>query len=316
MPAASSSTATLTKPRPALRTVRHSSLRREWPQIAAITPAALLLGLFFIVPAIWAGYASLTDRALLGFGAQETQFIGLDNYRRLRDTPDLGKFVRNTIVFVIGSAVIGQTGLGFLLALLIDHARTRAARLGSVAYAAVLVAWVSPPAFAGAIWGDIFAYRHGALNAALRALGLGRVDMLGEHPMLAVTLADIWRGTAFAMIIFLGALQTIPRGVHEAARLDGASAFQRLRDHTIPLLSHIGAIVLTMTTITTMGAFMLILLLTNGDPAYQTETLALFAFHSAFSTYEIGFGASISVVLLMLNLILAAIYLRIARVAP
>ena len=155
-------------------------------------------------------------------------------------------------------------------------------RLGSVAYAAVLVAWVSPPAFAGAIWGDIFAFRHGVLNAALGSIGLGRVDMLGEHPMLAVILADVWRGTAFSMIIFLGALQTIPRGVHEAARLDGASAFQRLRDHTIPLLSHIGAIVLTMTTITTMGAFMLILLLTNGDPAYQTETLALFAFHARF----------------------------------
>ena len=292
---------------------RAPAMRRQLPRQIMIMPAAVLLALFFVGPALWAVYSSLTDRALIGFGAAETEFIGFDNYRRLWNNPDFPIFVRNTVVFVVGSAIVGQTGLGLLLALLIDHARSRRAVLGPIAYAAVLVAWITPPTLAGAIWGNIFEYRHGVLNSSLRAVGLDRVDMLTDHPMLSVIIADVWRGTAFAMVIFLGALRTIPPTIHEAARVDGANAWSRFRDHTLPLVSQLGVIVLVTTTITTMGSFLLILILTNGGPSYQTETMMLFAYHSAFSGYEIGFGAAISMVMLAINLLLAALFLRIAR---
>jgi multiple sugar transport system permease protein len=293
---------------------RRSALRRELPRLVMIMPSAALLALFFVGPALWAVYSSLTDRALLGFGAAETEYIGLDNYRRLWNNPDLPKFVRNTAVFVVGSAIVGQTGLGLLLALLIDHARSRKAVFGPFAYAAVLVAWISPPTLAGAVWGNIFEYRNGVLNSSLRAVGLDRVDMLTDYPMLSVIIADVWRGVGFAMVIFLGALRTIPRTIHEAARVDGANSWRRFRDHTLPLVSHLGMIVLMTTTITTMGSFLLILILTNGGPSYQTETMMLFAYHSAFSGYEIGFGAAISMVMLAINLLFGTLYLRIARV--
>jgi multiple sugar transport system permease protein len=292
---------------------RHSSLRRELPRLAAITPAAVLLSLFFVGPALWAVYASLTDRTLIGIGAQDTSFIGLDNYRRLWDDPDFIKILRNTMMFVVGSAVIGQTGLGLLLALLINQAR--GSRLAGLAYAAVLVAWISPPTFAGSIWGSIVDPKHGTLNQVLSAFGLPKVAMLDNHAMLLVVIADVWRGTAFAMIIFLGALQTIPPQIYEAARVDGANAWRRFRDHTLPMIGHLCAIVLMTTTITTMGSFLLIVILTNGEPGKGTETIALYAFHRAFSTYLIGYGAAISVVMLGLNLLFAAAYLRIARVS-
>ncbi len=293
---------------------RMKAYRREAPLLAALTPAALLLAVFFVVPAVWAIGTSLTDRALLGIGATDTRFIGLDNYRRLWTNPDFPKFARNTVVFVAGSAVIGQTGLGLALALLLDHAKTQRSRLAPLAYAAVLVAWITPPTMAGAIWGAIFAYRHGPLSNLLTAVGLPRVDMLADHPMLAVIVADAWRGTAFAMVVFLGALQTVPSSIYEAARIDGANAWHRFRDHTLPLVSHLTVVVLLMTTIVTTGSFLLILILTNGDPGYQTETIALFAYHRAFGVYEIGFGSAVAVVMLALNLIFAAVYLRIARV--
>ncbi len=293
---------------------RMKAYRREAPLLATLTPAALLLAVFFVVPAVWAIGTSLTDRALLGIGATDTRFIGLDNYRRLWSNPDFPKFVRNTVVFVVGSALIGQTGLGLALALLLDHAKTQSARLAPLAYAAVLVAWIIPPAMAGAIWGTIFEYRHGPLNNLLTAVGLPRVDMLADHPMLAVIVADAWRGTAFAMVIFLGALQTVPGSIYEAARIDGANAWHRFRDHTLPLVSQLMVIVLLMTTIVTTGSFLLILIMTNGDPGYQTETIALFAYHRAFGPYEIGYGSAISMVMLALNLLFAAVYLRIARV--
>lgn len=293
---------------------RHVALRREWRHLLMIVPAGAILLLFFVIPAGWALWTSLTDRALLGFGAMETRFIGLDNFRFLFGTPDLPKIIRNTLVFVAGTAIVGQTMLGFALALLLHLGRRRRSRLVPVAYAAVLVAWISPPAFAGTIWAAVLAYPDGVLNAAQRALGIEPVSMLWEYPMLSVVMAESWRGAAFPMVIFLGALQTVPGMLYEAAELDGAGAWRRFRDITLPLMSHLLAIVLLMTTITAMGSFLLIAILTNGEPGYGTETIALLAFHRAFGTYEIGSGAAIAVLMLSLNLVFAVIYLRIARV--
>jgi len=289
-------------------------LRNNTPYLLLTLPAAAILALFFVAPALWAVYISLTDKALLGFGATGTHFIGLDNYRALADIADFRKFVWNTIVFVVGSAIIGQTGLGLALALLLHHATGRGYRLSHLAYAAVLVAWISPPVFAGSVWGGIFEYRHGLFNTALGKIGLGPIDMLGQYPMLSVVIADVWRGTAFAMVIFLGALQTVPKTIYEAARVDGAGPWQRFWDQTLPSLRHVVALVLLTTTLVTMGSFLLILILTNGDPGYQTETIALFAYHRAFVQYEIGFGAAISVLMLLMNLLFASFYLYLARV--
>jgi multiple sugar transport system permease protein len=276
-------------------------------------PATLFLSLAFVIPAVWAIYTSMTSFALTDFGAASPQFVGLDNYRRLLNNPDFPKFLRNTLVFVIGAAVVGQTIGGLLVALLIHHGQRQSRRLAAAAFGAVLLAWVCPPTLAGFIWGGIFDFRNGLLNTVLTSIGLGRIDMLGSHAMLSIILVESWRGLAFAMIIFLGALQTIPSQIYEAARLDGTTAWQRFWDQTLPSLRHVAALVLLMTTIVTMGSFLMILILTNGDPAYQTETIALNAYHTAFAFFEIGYGAAISVVMLAINLVFAAIYLRLAR---
>jgi multiple sugar transport system permease protein len=288
--------------------------RREAPHVALILPAFVILLLFFVIPAGWAVWTSLTDRALLGIGAQETRFVGLANFRQLWNNPDFLKILWNTVVFVGSAAVLGQTALGFTLALLLEHARRAGSRLVPVAYAAVLVAWITPPAFAGAIWGTVYDPRHGVLTEVQHRLGLEPIQMLAEYPMLAVIIAESWRGVALPMVIFLGALRTLPPAVFEAAEVDGAGPWRRFSDMTLPLMGHIMAIVLMVTTIAAMGSFLLIQILTNGGPGYQTETIALFAFHRAFVTYEIAFGAAIAVVMLALNLIFAGIFLRIARV--
>jgi len=282
--------------------------RQNAPYILATLPAAFILGLFFVAPELWAIWLSLTDRSI----ATQTHFVGFDNYRLLWRNPDLSKFIGNTVVFVAGSAIIGQTGLGLALALLIDHATKRRHPLSHLAYAAVLVAWIMPPVFAGNVWGSIFGFRHGLLNTLLRDAGAGRVDLLGQHAMLAVIIADVWRGTAFAMVVFLGALRTVPAALHEAARVDGASSWRQFVDQTLPSIRLAVAVVLVMTTIVTTGSFLLILILTNGDPGYRTETLALFAYHRAVEQYEVGSGAAISVLMLGFNLVFAAVFLRVA----
>jgi multiple sugar transport system permease protein len=282
------------------------------PYVVAITPAAILLSAFFIFPALWVVYTSTTSLSLTNFAAG-AQFVGLDNYRRLWNNPDFWKFVKNTVVFTVGAAMIGQTIGGLLIALLIHHAQIHKHKLAPVAFTAVLLGWICPPTLAGFIWGGIFDYRNGMLNTVLQFLHLPRVDMLGDFPMFSVILVESWRGVAFALIIFLGGLQSIPNQVYEAASIDGATAWMRFKDQTLPALRHVIALVLLVTTITTIGSFLMILILTNGDPAYATETIALHAYHQAFTLFDIGYGAALSVVMLVISLFFALFYLRLAR---
>jgi len=287
--------------------------RRNGAYVVALTPATLLLALFFVAPALWAAYASLTNRALTGIDAANPRFVGLDNYRRLLDDPDFVTVVVNSLVFVVGSAMLGQFVLGLALALLLDHAEGRGYRLTAVAYGSVLLAWVNPTTIAGFQWVAMFDFYFGSLNRALAAVGLPGVNWLGEAPMLSVVLVNVWRGTAFAMLIFLGALRTIPTQLHEAARVDGAGAWRRFWDHTLPSLRQVAVLVLFSVTISTFGTFILIQTLTNGGPGIRTETIALYAYHAAFRAYEIGYGSTIAVVMLLINVIFAVVYLRASR---
>ena len=289
------------------------ALRRNASYLAGLTPATLLLALFFVGPSLWALYTSLTNKALVGIDAARPRFVGLGNYERLFSDPDFATVILNSILFVVGSAIIGQFVLGLLLALLLDHAERRRYRLATLAYAAVLLAWVNPTVIAGFLWVAMYDYYYGSLNTGLALLGLGAVDWLGRFPMLAVIIANIWRGTAFTMLIFLGALKTIPSEIYEAARVDGANAWRRFWDHTVPSLRPIAALTLLSITMSTFGTFILIQTLTNGGPGTATETIALYAFHEAFRSYAIGYGSTIAVVMLALNAAFAIVYLRWSR---
>jgi multiple sugar transport system permease protein len=281
--------------------------------LAGLTPAAILLALFFVGPALWALVASFTNRALVGIDAANPRFVGLGNYQHLFGDPDFARVIINSVVFVIGSAIIGQFLLGLGLALLLDHAERRGFIATNVVYAVVLLAWVNPTIIAGFLWVAMFDYYNGSLNVGLTHLGVGPVDWFGQAPMLSVIIANIWRGTAFTMLIFLGALRTIPSDIYEAARVDGANALRRFWDHTLPLLRPIAALTLLSITMATFGTFIVIQTLTNGGPALQTEVIALYAFHEAFQAHAVGYGSTIAVVMLGLNLIFAVLFLRWSR---
>lgn len=292
---------------------RISSWKRNRAYVLGLTPAAILLAIFFLAPAGWALYSSLTNRALVGIDAANYRFIGLDNYRRLMEDPDFFQVIRNSIVFVIGSAMIGQFILGLAMAVLIDFSEKRGYKIALLGYAAVLLAWVNPTVIAGFQWTAMFDFYYGTLNRTMNAVGLPSVNWIGDYPMLSVIIVNVWRGTAFAMMIFLGALKTIPPYIYEAARIDGATGWQAFWDHTLPNLRHIMMIVLLSLTISTFGTFLLIQTLTNGGPGIQTEVIALFAYHTAFTGYEIGYGSAIALVMLVLNLVFGMIYIRVSR---
>jgi multiple sugar transport system permease protein len=284
------------------------------PYIVALLPAAGLAALFFLGPALWAVYASFTNMALVGIDAANPRVVGFDNYARLFKDPDFFAVVRNSVVFVVGSAVIGQFVLGLGLALLLDHAQGRGLRGGNLVYAAVLLAWVNPTLIAGFLWAAMFDFYFGTLNTALKAVGLPPQNWLGNQAMLSIIVANVWRGTAFTMLIFLSGLKTIPAEIYEAARVDGAGAWRRFWDHTLPNLKYIALLALMNITIATLGAFVLILGLTGGGPGMQTEVIALYAYHTAFQSREIGYGSAIAMVMLIVNFVFAGLYLKFFRV--
>jgi multiple sugar transport system permease protein len=170
-----------------------------------LLPAVLLLLLFFAGPVLWSCYAAFTDQALSGPGAQHPQFIGLDNFRRMWNDPTFIQSIVLTIVFVVGSAVIGQNVLGLIIALLLR----RSSRVVQASVSLVVVgAWVMPEIVAAFCW-YAFLNRGGSLNHWLHSIGLSQ-NWLYTAPMFAVILANVWRGTAFSMMVYSAALSDIP----------------------------------------------------------------------------------------------------------
>lgn len=292
---------------------RYRGWRRNRAHLLGLMPATILLSLFFIAPAVWAIRASFTNRALVGLDARHPRWVGLDNYRFLLNDPDFLHVLKNSVVFVVGSALLGQFLVGLAIALLIDHGESRGYRMTPVVYGSVVLAWVNPTLIAGFLWVAMFDFYYGSLNRTLGLVGIGPVSWLGTAPMLAVIVVNIWRGSAFVMMIFLGALRTIPTQIYEAARVDGAGSWRRFWDHTLPSLRHVATLALLSITISTFGTFILIESLTNGGPGIQTEVLALYAYHTAFRNHQIGYGSTIAVVMLGINLLFALVYLRAAR---
>jgi multiple sugar transport system permease protein len=288
-------------------------VKRSYYLLLGIMPAAILIFLFFVVPAIWGIYVSFTNMALVGKAARHLQFVGFQNYLRLfHDSAFLTSLI-NSIWYVIGSAISGQFFLGLGLALLLEYTNRKNIKGGNIVYAVVVLAWLTPALVSGFEWGAMYNYYYGSLNTILRMIGFQRVNWLGNYPMLAVVVANICQGTAFSVMIFNSALKTIPKELYEAARIDGASYWKSIRYITLPLIKKIAVIDLITITMSTFSGFLLIMTITNGGPGMATTTLSLYAYQTAFRNFRIGFGSSISVVLLVIDLIFGLVYLKILK---
>ncbi|RKX53901.1 MAG: sugar ABC transporter permease [Thermotoga sp.] len=288
-------------------------VKRSYYLILGFLPAAVLIALFFITPAIWGVYSSLTNMALVGKAARHLQFIGFQNYFRLFRDDAFFTSIINSVKYVIGSAIIGQFLLGFVLALLLEYTESKGVKGGNVVYGVVMLAWLTPALVSGFEWGAMYDFYYGTLNNILKIFGLSKINWLGKVPMLSVIIANIWQGTAFSMMIFDSALKTIPPELYEAAKMDGASHWQSIRYITLPLIKNIAVIDLISVTMATFGAFLMIMTITSGGPGMKTTTMSLYAYRSAFENFRIGYGCSISMVLLVINLIFGFTYLKVLK---
>lgn len=282
--------------------------------VGFLTPALALLGVFTIWPAVWAIYQSFTNKALTGFEARNTHFVGLQNYTRLLGDPDFHSSMLRTFAFVLLSAVVGQTIFAFAIAyLMADRPRWR---LGfTPLFAAVfLLPLAVPEAVAALLWASTAnGTKEGLVNRGLGLVGIGPVNWLQAHAFETVTVVNIWRGIPFAMVLFAAAIESIPRTTLEAGLIDGASAWQQLRRVVLPILRPQILTFLMLTTITTFGIFGLVFFLTRGGPGNATEIIGIYIYQRAFQFFQIGLGSAAGVLLLVVLLVLGAYYVWLMR---
>lgn len=257
-------------------------------------------------PIIYSLYGSLTNRALTGPRAASPEFVGLDNYVDLFGSADFWNSLVLTVIFVLASAVIGQNVLGMLLAVLM---RSSAGPVKSIVSGIVVLAWVLPEIVAAFAMYAFFA-KDGTLNVFLGWFGMENTAWLYYFPMLSVIIANIWRGSAFSMLVYSAALAEVPPDLMEAATIDGASAWQRFARVTIPVIRRSISTNLLLTTLQTLGVFTLIWVMTGGGPGTASATLPVLAYQEAFKFAQVGYGTAIATVTLLIGAVFSIIYIR------
>jgi multiple sugar transport system permease protein len=279
--------------------------------VGFLAPSLILLLVFVVAPVVWAVALSFSDWKLTGPGAQHPQFVGLANYGRLAGSAQFADAFRRTAVFTIFSAILGQFVIGLLAALFLHRRDVRLKWLWS---GAILLPLIVPETVAAFAWASMLESSElGTVNRVVAVAGIPPIAWLQDNAMLSIIIVNIWRGIAFAMILFAAALEGVPAEVTEAAVVDGANPWQLLRRITLPLIRHAIVLYMLLTTIGTVTVFGLIYFLTRGGPGGDTTTLSIFIYERAFRFFEIGLGSAASVIMLGFVLAIGLIYVRLLR---
>ena len=284
--------------------------RRAWPWLL---PLAFVLAVVLVYPMLEIIRLSFTDSSLV---SGEPYSYTLDGYRSLIRGDDFRHTLGITFVFVLASTVF-QILFGFGAALLVNAAERRGVRGTVVTRTAVLTAWAVPGVIIGVIWSLLYGEsQSGILNYGLSLVGFsGHIPFLSDPnvALVSVIVANVWRGTALSMILCYAGLKTISADLYDAARIDGANGPQTLRRITIPIMRPILTTTLVLVVVETFNTFDMVLSLTGGGPGEATQVLALNIYDQIFRQLNVGRGAAIAVVLMLINLAMIAVYLRVVE---
>ncbi len=176
----------------------------------------------------------------------------------------------------------------------------------------VVGAWILPEIVASFAAYAFFG-KDGTANAILGLVGIDGPSWLYSLPMLSVIIANVWRGTAFSMLVYSAALNDVPLEIIESAEVDGASGWQRLVRITLPMIRRSISTNLMLTTLQTLSVFTLIYVMTGGGPGTNSSTLPILAYQEAFSFGQLGFGTAIALILLLVGALFSLVYIRALR---
>ena len=266
-----------------------------------LLPVFVALGSVSVYPILNGVWLSLTNTSLV---TQENDFVGLANYATLLGDESFWNAWRHTMVFTFASTLL-ETILGLGMALLLYEPFIGR----SVVRAAMLVPWAMPTVVTSKMFGWLFDGQYGVINYMLRSVGLidENINWYGsvEHALGTIIIADVWKTTPFMALLLLAGLQTVPNSLTEAARMDGARAWQTFWFVRLPLLVPTLLIAGMFRALDAFRVFDLVYVLTGGGPADSTETLSTLSYKVLFSTLQFGYGSALSTAMFVTETIIA-----------
>jgi len=287
--------------------------RRTWLRwrfaYLVLLPTLILFTYLRVFPTAWAFVMSFFEWGLV---KPAEKFVGLDNYSNLLSDKNFQTALFNTTVFAFATTILSVVLAIALAAVLARGVRGRTGGLIELLYfAPVLVPMV--PVTLG--WREIFNYNHGVLNSFLGIFGINRVPWLSDPTMalVAVIILSVWKQVGYNMIILIVGMRVIPRVYDEAAAVDGASAWQRFRHITMPLLAPVTLFVIVITTIASYNVFTQVYVLASdvqGAPGRLVRVIVYDLFENGFRFFKMGYASAEAVYLFLIILVLTLIQFR------
>jgi multiple sugar transport system permease protein len=287
--------------------VRDSENRQAYVLVVPVVAAITLL---VIAPIIWGIAISFTNTKVIG--ANTSYAFTLDAYVRALGDRNIWRLFKVTAIFTLGT-VIGSLVLGLSAALILNmNVPGRA-----VARALIIVPWAVPHVAAALVWEWMLNPNYGLIGYATLGLGLsgGHVNWLSNTTtaLPALIVVNVWKTYPFAMVVLLAALQGVRQELLEAAELDGANAFHRFRDVTMPAIAPTMLIAALLLTVWSLGNFVFIFLLTQGGPVHSTETIVMRIYLAAFRLFDASSAFALGSVLLLAAITITFIFGFISR---
>lgn len=284
--------------------MRAALMDRDWRNgWAFAAPGLLMLAIVMGFPLIYAAVISASSLTLLR--PSLTPFVGLANYAAMMGDPLFWGALWLTIKYSVVT-VAGEFVIGLAVALMINRTVT----MKPVYFAVLTIPMAMSPVSVALIWRMLLQPNLGIVNHTLEAVGLPRVDWLGNADLALWTMAgiDIWQQTSFVVLILAAGLASLPRDPYEAAEVDGASPLQQFWYITLPMLRPVAAIAVIIQLINEFRTYDLPYILTKGGPGTSTEVLSFFAYRRAFLGLHLNEGAAASFVLLLIVLGLTVLF--------
>lgn len=293
--------------------VSRSLLKKLWLPTMFLLPAAFFLLAFTAIPLMQAVFLSFERWN----GIEEATWVGLRNYGLLLQDDTFWQALGNTVYFTVAT-IIFQTTIPLLVASFLNSGIRGSTIFRFIYFLPVIISLT----ITGLLWSMFYEPNFGVLNEMLRAIGLRDLTQLWLADktlvMPSIIFVSIWQSLGFYMMIFFAAMQAIPEDLYEAAAIDGASAIDRFRFVTVPMLRNTIIVVIVLNTIGGIKSFDQIWVMTGGGPNHASETLGTYLYRTAFGTLgssnpQLGYATAIAMFILALSLIFSIIQIRVGQ---
>ncbi|CAA9552733.1 MAG: ABC transporter, permease protein 1 (cluster 1, maltose/g3p/polyamine/iron) [uncultured Thermomicrobiales bacterium] len=278
------------RPRPKGARLVLRQMRRQWSAYLFLAPVLLLFAVFTFFSVGYAFYLSFHQWNIL---EPVKPFVGLDNYRRLVQDDRFHEAVVNTLYYTVASVPL-TIGFGLFIALLLNNQIRARGLFRAFFYLPV----ITPLVIASIIWKWVYNGDFGLFNYYLIKLHLIDETLLWlsdqNLAMPAVIITSVWKSVGFAMVVYLAGLQAIPEEYYDAAKIDGATGWRRLRDITVPLLSTTTMFLVVVSVLGSFQVFTQIFVMTGGGPLGSTRTVVWYIYQTAFKNFDMGYAAALA----------------------